>query len=61
MGRPETRLAAGTGYHRKTTGSHQMWATDDSYFKVVGWGCYYLVTAMDDPARFILAHSLQGT
>ena len=42
--RPEMRLAAGKEYHRKTTGSHQMWATDASYFRVVGWGYYYLVT-----------------
>ena len=27
---PEMRLAAGKEYHRKTTGPHQMWATDAS-------------------------------
>ena len=42
--RPEMRLAAGKEYHRKTTGPHQMWATDASYFRVVGWGYYYPVT-----------------
>ena len=57
--RPETRLATGKEYHRKTTGPHQMWATDASYFRVVGWGYYYLVTVMDDYSRFILAHRLQ--
>ena len=57
--RPETRLAAGKEYYRKTTGPHQMWATDASYFRVVGWGYYYLVTVMDDYSRFILAHMLQ--
>ena len=57
--RPETRLAAGKEYHRKTTGPHQMWATDASYFRVVGWGYCYLVTVMDDYSRFILAHRLQ--
>ena len=46
--RPEMRLAAGKEYHRKTTGPHQMWATDASCFRVVGWGYYYLVTVMDD-------------
>ena len=50
--RLEMRLAAGKEYHRKTTGPHQMWATDASYFRVVGWG-YYLVTVMDDYSRFI--------
>ena len=57
--RPETRLAAGKEYHRKTTTPHEMWATDASYFRVVGWGYYYLVTVMDDYSRFILAHRLQ--
>ena len=57
--RPETRLVAGKEYHRKTTGPHQMWATDASYFRVVGWGYYYLVTVMDDYSRFILSHKLQ--
>ena len=41
---PEMQLAAGKEYHRKTTGPHQMWATDASYFKVIGWGYYYMVT-----------------
>ena len=35
--KPEMRLAAGKEYHRKTTSPHQMWATDASYFRVVGW------------------------
>ena len=37
MKSPEMRLAAGKEYHHKTTGPHQMWATDASYFRVVGW------------------------
>ena len=53
------RLAAGKEYHRETTAPHQMWATDTSYFRVVGWGFYYLVTVMDDYSRFILSHKLQ--
>ena len=57
--RAEMRLAAGKEYHHKTTGPHQMWATDASYFRVVGWGYSYLVTVMDDYSRFILAHRLQ--
>ena len=42
--RAEMRLAAGKEYHCKTTGPHQMWATDASYFRVVGRGYYYMVT-----------------
>jgi putative transposase len=57
--RQETQLAAAKEYHTKTTRPHQMWATDASYFRVVGWGYYYLVTVMDDYSRFILAWKLQ--
>jgi len=57
--RLEVQLVAGKEYHAKTTRPHQMWATDASYFRVVGWGYYYLVTVMDDYARFILAWKLQ--
>jgi len=57
--RQETELQAAKEYHTKTTGPHQMWATDASYFKVAGWGYYYLVTVMDDYSRYILAWKLQ--
>jgi len=57
--RQEMEIPAAKEYHTKTAGPHQMWATDASYFKVVGWGYYYLVTVMDDYSRFILAWKLQ--
>ncbi len=57
--RQETQLTAANEYHTKTKRPHQMWATDASYFRVVGWGYYYLVTVMDDYSRFILAWKLQ--
>ena len=57
--RQETQLTAAKEYHTKTTRPHQMWATDASYFRVAGWGYYYLVTVMDDYTRFILAWKLQ--
>jgi len=57
--RQETQLEAAKEYHNKTTRPHQMWATDASYFRVVSWGYYYLVTVMDDYSRFILAWKLQ--
>ena len=56
---PEMQLKAGKEYHRKTAAPHQLWATDASYFKVIGWGYYYLVTVMDDYSRFILSWKLQ--
>jgi len=57
--RQEMQVTADKEYHTKTTRPHQMWATDASYFRVVGWGYYYLVTVMDDYSRFILAWKLQ--
>ena len=57
--RQEQQLVAGKEYRIKITRSHQMWATDASYFRVVGWGYYYLVTVLDDYSRFILSWKLQ--
>ena len=59
--RIEYQLAAGKEYQHKTTGPHQLWATDASYFRVVGWGYYYLVTkAPDGPVtRELLAKPVQ--
>ena len=56
----EMQLLAGKEYQRKTSSPHQMWATDASYFRVRGWGYYYMVTVMDDYSRSILAWKLQG-
>ena len=57
--RQETQISAANEYHTKTTRPHQMWATDASYFRVVGWGYYCLVTVMDDYSRYILGWKLQ--
>ena len=57
---PVMQLQTGKEYQRKTSGPHQMWATDASYFGVTGWGYYYMVTVMDDYSRSILAWKLQG-
>jgi len=52
-------FAAGKEYHRKTRRPNEMWATDCSYLRVVGWGYYYLVTVMDDFSRYILGWELK--
>jgi len=46
---PDMKLLAGKEYQRKISGPHQMWATDASYFRVVGWGYYYMVTVTWSP------------
>ena len=57
--RQEFAVAAAKEYHTRTSRPHQMWSTDCSYFKIPGWGYYYLVTVMDDYSRFILGWRLQ--
>ena len=57
--RLEIPMPAGKEYTNKTEAPHQLWATDASYFRVIGWGYYYMVTVMDDFSRFILAWARQ--
>ncbi|MCH8116464.1 MAG: DDE-type integrase/transposase/recombinase, partial [Chloroflexi bacterium] len=57
--RIEVPVPASNEFRHKTTAPHQLWATDASYFRVAGWGYYYMVTVLDDFSRFILAWRLQ--
>ena len=57
--RLELPQPAAREYRHKTGAPHQLWATDASYFRVAGWGYYYMVTVMDDFSRFILGWRLQ--
>jgi len=43
----------------KTTRINEQWQSDASYFFVVGWGWYYLISVLDDYSRFILAWDLK--
>lgn len=47
-------IAAGNEFTQKTFFVHEMWQTDFTYFKIVGWGWYYLSTILDDYSRFIV-------
>jgi transposase InsO family protein len=38
----------------KTVRVNEMWQTDFTYFKIPGWGWYYLSTVLDDYSRFIV-------
>jgi putative transposase len=59
---PETRgFPASEEYHTKTRGTNELWHTDASYFFVVGWGYYYLVSILDDFSRFILGWRVQSS
>jgi len=54
--RPHFRvLTAADEFRHKTTRVHELWQTDFTYLKVVGWGWYYLSTILDDYSRYIIA------
>lgn len=46
-------LMAADEYKHKTKFQNEMWQTDFTYFRVIGWGWYYLSTILDDFSRFI--------
>jgi transposase InsO family protein len=54
-------LAAADEFRHKTRRVHELWQTDFTYFKIVGWGWYYLSTVMDDYSRYIIAWKLTTT
>ena len=47
-------MRAADEFKDKTTRINQMWQTDFTYFKIVGWGWYYLSTILDDYSRYIV-------
>ena len=51
-------IKAGNEFAKKTTRINEMWQTDFTYFKVEGWGWYYLSSIMDDHTRYIIHHEL---
>jgi transposase InsO family protein len=51
-------MSASDSFHDKTTSVNQMWQTDFTYFKIYGWGWYYLSTILDDYSRFIVSWEL---
>ncbi len=54
-------MSASDSFHDKTTAINQMWQTDFTYFKILGWGWYYLSTVLDDYSRFIVNWKLCST
>ena len=51
-------LSASDSFKDKTSRPNQMWQTDFTYFKIIGWGWYYLSTLLDDYSRYIVAWEL---
>ena len=51
-------LSAADEFRHKTQRVHELWQTDFTYFKILGWGWYYLSTVLDDYSRYIIAWRL---
>jgi transposase InsO family protein len=54
-------IKAADEFHDKTTAPNQLWQTDFTYLKVIGWGWFYLSTILDDYSRYIIAWKLCTT
>ena len=51
-------MSAKDRFDQPTTRVHELWQTDFTYFKVVAWGWYYLLTVLDDYSRYIVSWKL---
>lgn len=47
-------MRASEEFKDKTSYPNQMWQTAFTYFKIKGWGWYYLSTILDDYSRYII-------
>lgn len=56
-----TVLSAADKFKHPTRCVNELWQTDFTYFKIQGWGWYYLSTVLDDFSRYILAWKLTPT
>ena len=54
-------IKAADAFHDQTTAPNQLWQTDFTYLKVIGWGWFYLSTILDDYSRYIIAWKLCTT
>ncbi len=54
-------IKAAEEFKDKTTAINQLWQTDFTYLKVIGWGWFYLSTILDDYSRYIISWKLCTT
>jgi transposase InsO family protein len=54
-------MKAADEFKDKTSAPNQLWQTDFTYLKVIGWGWFYLSTVLDDFSRYVLAWKLCST
>src|SRR6202165_1748576 len=54
-------MKAADTFAHPTSAPNQLWQTDFTYLRVIGWGWFYLSTVLDDFSRYILAWKLCTT
>jgi len=54
-------MKAADEFKDKTTAPNELWQTDFTYLKVIGWGWFYLSTVLDDLSRYVIAWKLCST
>jgi putative transposase len=54
-------LSASDKFKHPTKKVNELWQTDFTYFKITGWGWYYLSSILDDYSRYIIAWKLFTT
>jgi len=54
-------IQAADEFHTKTSFPNEMWQTDFTHFKVIGWGRYHMSAVLDDFSRFIIHWELCKT
>lgn len=51
-------MKASNEFKEKTSAINQLWQTDFTYLKIIGWGWMYLSTILDDFSRYVVAWKL---
>ena len=51
-------MQASDAFEHPSKRVNELWQTDFTYFKIIGWGWYYLSTVLDDYSRYIIAWRL---
>lgn len=54
-------MKASDKFSNPTKTVNELWQTDFTYFKIIGWGWYYLSSVMDDYSRYIISWKLFTT
>lgn len=54
-------MSASDTFQNPTRRINELWQTDFTYFRVVGWGWYFLSMVLDDYSRYIISWRLTTT